>query len=460
MGRERAVLVGVDRPENEWPIEESLAELARLADTDGADVVETFVQRMSRPVPKTYIGQGKAQEVADAARSLEADVIIFDDELSPSQQANLERIVGHDIKVIDRTALILDIFGRHATTHEGRLQVQLAQNQYLLPRLRGMWSHLVREQTRGGIGSRFGQGESQLEVDRRMVRKRIQALTAELERLERRRGVQSKARLSSGVYRVALVGYTNAGKSTLLNALTGADVYIKDELFATLDPTTRTLELEEGRKVTLTDTVGFIQKLPTMLVEAFKSTLAEVRSADLILLVVDSSDPNAQKEIAAVETILAEIGAQEIERVIVYNKCDLLDEAERDGLRAHLSDAEFISALTGEGLRGLRYRVARQASLRDTTMTCLIPFASGRIAHLVHERCQVMREQYVQEGLLVTAKADAQMAQMLAPFEIEDVAVAETEDGRDDLAWGWPEEALEPALDVGDAAPATEGEPA
>ena len=357
MGRERAVLVGVDRPENEWPIEESLAELARLADTDGADVVETFVQRMSRPVPKTYIGQGKAQEVADAARSLEADVIIFDDELSPSQQANLERIVGHDIKVIDRTALILDIFGRHATTHEGRLQVQLAQNQYLLPRLRGMWSHLVREQTRGGIGSRFGQGESQLEVDRRMVRKRIQALTAELERLERRRGVQSKARLSSGVYRVALVGYTNAGKSTLLNALTGADVYIKDELFATLDPTTRTLELEEGRKVTLTDTVGFIQKLPTMLVEAFKSTLAEVRSADLILLVVDSSDPNAQKEIAAVETILAEIGAQEIERVIVYNKCDLLDDELIDMLRDTLPDGiqtVFISSVTGQGLEELK----------------------------------------------------------------------------------------------------------
>ena len=268
---EKAILVGVDMGNSEWSIEESMDELERLAQTDGAEVVYRMVQRLDAPVPKTFIGSGKSEELVSLVRNLEADVVIFDDELTPSQQSNLERIVGRDVKVIDRTALILDIFGEHAKTNEGRLQVQLAQLQYVYPRLRGMWSHLVGEQTRGGIGSRFGQGESQLEVDRRLVRKRISWLRKELDRLETRRGVRSKARWDSGVYRVALVGYTNAGKSTLLNRLTNAGVYVQDELFATLDPTTRAMDLEEGRKITVTDTVGFIQKLPTMLVESFYS---------------------------------------------------------------------------------------------------------------------------------------------------------------------------------------------
>ena len=238
-------------------------------------------QRLDSPIPKTFVGSGKAKELAELVRRMDIDVVAFDDQLSSSQQANLERIFGDPVKVIDRTALILDIFGRHATTREGSLQVQLAQLQYVLPRLRGMWSHLMGEQTRGGIGSRFGQGESQLEVDRRLVRDRIAALRRELARLETRRNTQSKARWDSGIYRVALAGYTNAGKSTLLNALTDSKVYAKDELFATLDPTTRSIDLAEGESITLTDTVGFIQKLPTTLVESFKSTLAEVRAADL-----------------------------------------------------------------------------------------------------------------------------------------------------------------------------------
>ena len=267
---ERAILVGVDRGGSRWSCDDSLAELGRLAETDGAVVVLTMKQRLDAPIPKTFIGKGKVEELVSYVRNLDADVVIFDDELTPSQQSNLERAVGEPVKIIDRTALILDIFGEHARTKEGRHQVQLAQLQYVLPRLRGMWSHLVGEQTRGGIGSRFGQGESQLEVDRRLIRDRISTLRKELSELEKRRGVQSKARWDSGVFRVSLVGYTNAGKSSLLNRLTGAGVYAKDELFATLDPTTRSLVLEEGRKLTLTDTVGFIQKLPTTLVESFK----------------------------------------------------------------------------------------------------------------------------------------------------------------------------------------------
>ena len=417
---ERAILVGVDLGRSEWSCEESLAELARLAETDGAEVVLTMTQRLDAPVPKTFIGKGKVEELVSMVRSLEADVVIFDEELTPSQQANLEKLVGEPVKIIDRTALILDIFGVHAKTHEGRLQVQLAQLQYVLPRLRGMWSHLVGEQTRGGIGSRFGQGESQLEVDRRLVRARISTLRRELERLEKRRGVQSKARWDSGVYRVALVGYTNAGKSTLLNQLTGSDVYAKDELFATLDPTTRALDLEEGRKITITDTVGFIQKLPTMLVESFKSTLAEVRAADLVLLVVDASDPHRELEIAAVRSVLEEIDAGEIRCVEVLNKVDLVDEGELRALLAAHPDAQPVSALTGQGVRGLLYRIAKEASEGSVSLTVLVPYEKGLLMKMVHERCQVLRERYVQEGLLATVRADARMASTLEPYVTED----------------------------------------
>ena len=417
---ERAILVGVDLGRSDWSCEESLAELARLAETDGAEVVLTMTQRLDSPVPKTFIGKGKVEELISMVRSLDADVVIFDEELTPSQQANLEKLVGEPVKIIDRTALILDIFGVHAKTHEGRLQVQLAQLQYVLPRLRGMWSHLVGEQTRGGIGSRFGQGESQLEVDRRLVRARISTLRRELERLERRRNVQSKARWDSGVYRVALVGYTNAGKSTLLNRLTGSDVYAKDELFATLDPTTRALDLEEGRKITITDTVGFIQKLPTMLVESFKSTLAEVRAADLVLLVVDASDPHRELEIDAVRSVLEEIDAGDIRCVEVLNKVDLVDEEELRGLLATQPDAQPVSALTGQGIRGLLYRIAKEASEGSVSLTVLVPYEKGLLMKMVHERCQVLRERYVQEGLLATVRADARMAATLEPYVVPD----------------------------------------
>lgn len=417
---ERAILVGVDRGGSRWSCDDSLAELGRLAETDGAVVVLTMKQRLDAPIPKTFIGKGKVEELVSYVRNLGADVVIFDDELSPSQQSNLERAVGEPVKIIDRTALILDIFGEHAKTKEGRLQVQLAQLQYVLPRLRGMWSHLVGEQTRGGIGSRFGQGESQLEVDRRLIRDRISTLRKELAALEKRRGVQSKARWDSGVYRVSLVGYTNAGKSSLLNRLTGAGVYAKDELFATLDPTTRSLVLEEGRKLTITDTVGFIQKLPTTLVESFKSTLAEARAADLLLLVVDASDQRWRDQMAAVTEILRDIDSDGIKRVLVLNKIDLLTQDQRRILKAENPDAVLVSAEDGTGINNLLYRIGKEASEGDETITALIPYSKGLLLKMCHERCQVIRERYVDGGLLATLKASERMRATLKPYRVDD----------------------------------------
>lgn len=417
---ERAILVGVDRGSSRWSCDDSLAELGRLAGTDGAVVVLTVKQRLDSPVPKTFIGKGKVEELVSYVRNLDADIVIFDDELTPSQQSNLERAVGEPVKIIDRTALILDIFGEHAKTKEGRLQVQLAQLQYVLPRLRGMWSHLVGEQTRGGIGSRFGQGESQLEVDRRLIRDRISTLRKELAVLEKRRGVQSKARWDSGVYRVSLVGYTNAGKSSLLNRLTGAGVYARDELFATLDPTTRSLVLEEGRKLTLTDTVGFIQKLPTTLVESFKSTLAEARAADLLLLVVDASDQRWRDQVAAVVEILRDIDSDGIKRVLVLNKIDLLTQEQRLALKTENPDAVLVSAEDGVGINNLLYRIGKEASEGDKTITALIPYSKGLLLKMCHERCQVIRERYVDEGLLATLKASERMRATLEPYRVDD----------------------------------------
>lgn len=417
---ERALIVGVDTGKGDWPMSDSLDELERLVATADGVVVGRETQKLDAPSPKTFVGSGKAEEIAAAVRRLDVDVVVFDDELSPSQQSNLERTFGEPVKVIDRTALILDIFGRHAKTREGRLQVQLAQLQYLLPRLRGMWSHLMGEQTRGGIGSRFGQGESQLEVDRRLIRDRISALKRELVKLETRRETQSKARWDSGIWRVALAGYTNAGKSTLLNALTDSGVYAKDELFATLDPTTRSIDLAEGRKITLTDTVGFIQKLPTSLIESFKSTLAEVKAADLVLEVVDASDSNWEKKRDAVNEILDQIGAKDIPRVLVFNKCDLLGPDDLSSLRAYHSDAVFVSAEEETGLAALLHRIAEEASAGDTTLTAFIPYEKGILMKMVHERCQVIREQYQGGGLLVTARVSARMAATLAPYQVGD----------------------------------------
>jgi GTP-binding protein HflX len=317
--RDRAYLVAADMRGTLLPAAESLDELAELARTAGAEVVARTTQRMEHPNVSTYIGKGKVDEVKAAAGDLDANVIIFDDELSPSQQRNLERDLG--TKVIDRTALILDIFATRAHTKEGRLQVSLAQMQYLLPRLAGQWSHLERME--GAIGLR-GPGETQIETDRRLIRSRISKIKRDLDDVRQQRALYRRNRQRSGVAVVALVGYTNAGKSTLMRALSGADVLAEDKLFATLDPVTRRLRLPTGETVLLTDTVGFIQKLPTDLVAAFRATLEELQEADLLLHVVDISHPNAAEHTQTVETTLADLGVGERPVLLALNKVDLL----------------------------------------------------------------------------------------------------------------------------------------
>ncbi|MEG2025561.1 MAG: GTPase HflX [Gordonibacter sp.] len=417
--RERAVLVGVDRPGVSWPLPSSLAELERLVDTAGADVVATTTQKLDAPNPRTFVGSGKAEEIAQLARANAADLVVFDDELTPSQQLNLEKVVGKEVKVIDRTALILDIFALHATSKEGRLQVRLAQSQYLLPRLRGMWAHLASNRMGGGVGSRFGEGESQLEVDRRMVRKRITSIKRELTHLADVRSLQRESRYASGMFKVALAGYTNAGKSSLLNRLTDADVLSYDQLFATLDSTTRKFELPEGREITLTDTVGFIQKLPTTLIEAFKSTLDEITGADLVLHVVDASSDEREGQIAAVEEVLGQIGAQDIARVEVFNKCDLLDSEQLEALKARHAQAVLVSAATGAGIESLVARIARVASARDAHLDVLIPYHRGDLVSLAHERCHIVSESHKESGTHIVMLAPPSYAGLFRPFAVE-----------------------------------------
>lgn len=416
---ERVILVGVEWGQQEWPIQRSLDELERLADTAGAVTVARLTQRLDRPVPKSYIGSGKVEELRGFVQRLQVDTVIFDDDLTPSQQSYLERALGEPTKIIDRTALILDIFGLHARTREGVLQVQLAQLQYLLPRLRGMWSHLAKEQTRGGIGSRFGQGESQLEVDRRMIRKRIAVLRRELSEVEKQRDVQSKWRAGSPAFRVALAGYTNAGKSSLLNCLTGSKVLTQDKLFATLDPTTRSYELPGGRAITVTDTVGFIQKLPHGLVEAFKSTLSEVRNADLILKVVDIFDQDHLRQLEAVERVLQEIGADASRAVTVYNKIDMLEESEVERLKRRQPAAVFLSARTSAGLNGLEERIAHEASASDILLSCNIPYSEGALIAAIRQQGQIIAESYIDEAISMVCRVPPRIAARLEHYRSE-----------------------------------------
>lgn len=362
---DRAILVAADVPGALLPADESLNELAELARTAGAEVVARFTQRLDHPNPATYIGSGKVQEIVEAIREHGANVVIFDDELSPSQQRNLEKALG--VKVIDRTALILDIFATRAQTREGRLQVELAQHQYLLPRLAGQWSHLERME--GAIGTR-GPGETQIETDRRLIRNRIAKIRRDLEEVRTQRELYRRRRARNNVPVVALVGYTNAGKSTLMRALSGADVLAEDKLFATLDPVTRRISLPSGEIVLLTDTVGFIQKLPTQLVAAFRATLEELEDADLLLHVVDISHPNAYQHVQTVESTLRDLGVDRKPQLLALNKVDLLRHedgrpvADYDEARAIILGAgapprnvAIISAAKRWGLDLLRERI-------------------------------------------------------------------------------------------------------
>lgn len=328
--RDRAFLVAADTRESLLPAAESLMELAELARTAGADVVGTTTQRLAHPNVTTYIGKGKVEEVKEAHRLADANVVIFDDELSPSQQRNLEKALG--AKVIDRTALILDIFATRAHTREGSLQVSLAQMQYLLPRLAGQWSHLERME--GAIGTR-GPGETQIETDRRLIRSRISKIKRDLEDVRHNRALYRRQRQRAGLPVIALVGYTNAGKSTLMKRLSGADVLAEDKLFATLDPVTRRIKLPAGETVLLTDTVGFIQKLPTELVAAFRATLEELEEADILLHVIDISHPHAYEQTQTVDATLADLGVGEKPRLLALNKVDLLRRP----------DGEFVASL-------------------------------------------------------------------------------------------------------------------
>ena len=395
--RQRALAIGIaDRREEGEP----LAELKELLRTAGVATAGEAVQQRERPDPDRYVGRGKLTELKAQIAACDANLVACDDELAPRQERNLEAALG--VPVIDRTAVILDIFADHAHSAEGKLQVELAQLEYNLARMRGLWTHL--ERLGGGIGTR-GPGESQIETDRRLARDRIAALRRRLARLERNRGVMRARRERSSLPRVALAGYTNAGKSTLLNALTGAEVAVGDRLFHTLDPTTRSVELS-GRDYLLTDTVGFIEKLPHQLVEAFKATLEETVLADLILHVVDAAAPEKRRlaDMRAVDAALEEIGAGDRPRLLVLNKADLLDPDERDEVLLRHPDAVLVSALTGEGLDSLRKRV--EEAFEDTLaeVELLVPYAEGGRLHELHEVAGDLTRTERGDGVLVRAR--------------------------------------------------------
>ncbi len=393
---EPAILAGVDRHGEEA----SLDELAALADTAGAEVVGRLVQRRDEPDPTTFLGRGKLDELHGMVHATGARLVVFDDELTPAQLRNLEERLK--VKVVDRTALILDIFALHAGSREGKVQVELAQLNYLLPRLRG-WGEAMSRMG-GGIGTRRGPGETKMEVDRRRIRRRITKLRRDIAELTTAREVKRAGRERSGVPQVALAGYTNAGKSTLMNAMTSAGVLVADQLFATLDPTVRRLRLPGGRRATVTDTVGFVRKLPHDLVEAFRSTLEEVSLAPLVLHVADASAPDVEEQVAAVREVLGEIGAGALPEVLALNKMDLLSEVERARVGRRFPDAVPVSALTGEGVEALIERVEATLPHPPVEVELLVPYERQDVVARLYREAEVLTAQPDTSGTHVHAR--------------------------------------------------------
>lgn len=409
---QRAFLVGVLLPDsNPEEAERSLDELALLTDTAGSDPVDRELVRRSRLDPATYIGSGKAEELAALTKALDIDVVIFDNQLTPAQQRNLQRLFGCD--VVDREGLILDIFARHATSRVGSIQVELALHRYNLPRLRGKGKDL--SQQGAGVLAR-GPGETKLETDRRRILARISKLERELKETARHRETQRKSRLRSEIPQVSIVGYTNGGKSTLLNTLTAAGVLVEDRLFATLDSTVRRLELADHGAVLLADTVGFVRRLPHHLVEAFRSTLSEVADADLLLHVVDGSDSDPAGQIAAVRTVLAEIEADDIPELLVINKVDLMTPGVRARLGNVYPEAVLISARSGEGLTELLSRVGEMVERPTVTLTLEVPYARGEVVAALHRLGEVIAEKHDEVGTVLEVRLPRQDRSRFADF--------------------------------------------
>ncbi len=411
---ERVILVGLEHEGvSRWDLEDSLDELRQLADTAGVKVVETVVQRLEKPTAPFYIGKGKAEEIAKSSRQNHATSVIFDDELSPAQSRNLEELTRR--KVIDRTQLILDIFASRARTREGRLQIELAQLQYLLPRLTGLWSHFSRQT--GGIGTR-GPGETQLEVDRRRVQDRIARLGRDLAEVRKHRGIQREGRLRHNWPLVSLVGYTNAGKSSLLNRLTGSTVEARDRLFDTLDPTTRQITLPNHQKVLLTDTVGFIHKLPHTLIESFKATLEEVQLANLLIHVVDLAHPRHADQIEAVDAVLRELDARGKQTIMVFNKCDLV--ADPEIIQANLArfpGSVAVSARTGEGFPRLIEELEIRLAAWRMRGRFEIPLSEQALLAEVHRVGHVLDLKYGESAAMITAHIPPELIGRLSKYD-------------------------------------------
>ena len=408
--RQRALLVGTGiGTRDAEAAQASLEELALLTDTAGAEPVELILQRRDTPDPATYIGSGKAKELQELAEALDIDLVVFDDELTPAQQRNLERLFKVD--VVDRVALILDIFAQHATSQEGMVQVELAQLRYRLPRLRGRGKELSQQGAgggaRGGLVGTRGPGETQLEVDRRRILSRVARLERDLERLAKNRATQRKARRRSAVSTLALVGYTNAGKSTLLNKLTASHALVEDRLFSTLDPTTRRLRLSGGETVLVSDTVGFVQRLPHQLVQSFRSTLEEVVDADLLLHVVDAGSPDARAQISAVRAVLREIEADEVPELVVLNKADVADPDDVKSLLAAEPGAVVVSGVTGNGVNVLLDTVAARLRALAPIVELVVPYERGDVVAALHREGEVLVEVHAESGTRLRARLPA-----------------------------------------------------